>query len=119
MYSISVHGSIRQEQQFIYPEKQLFSIVTLATGDSVGIAASRTYNVTDSSLYVENAQLVLTQIDNITSGSGGGGGGVPQTLSYSTGNQDLSISGGNTVDLSGLLDNTDEQDLVRRWKNRQ
>jgi hypothetical protein len=101
---------------FIYPEKQLFSIVTLATGDSVGIAASRTYNVTDSSLYVENAQLVLTQIDNITSGSGGGGGGVPQTLSYSTGNQDLSISGGNTVDLSGLLDNTDEQDLSNGGK---
>jgi hypothetical protein len=101
---------------FIYPEKQLFSIVTLATGDSVGIAASRTYNATDSSLYVENAQLVLTQIDNITSGSGGGGGGVPQTLSYSTGNQDLSISGGNTVDLSGLLDNTDEQDLSNGGK---
>jgi hypothetical protein len=98
-------------EQYIYPGKQLFSIVTLATGDSVGIAASRTYNVADSSLYVENAQLVLTQIDNITSGSGGGGGGAPQTLSYNASNQDLSISGGNTVDLSGLLDNTDEQDL--------
>jgi hypothetical protein len=90
--------------------RSIFAIITLATSDTVSIHSIRHY-MEDSSAYLSNAQLVLTQIDNITSGSGGGGGGVPQTLSYNAGNQDLSISGGNTVDLSGLLDDTDKQNL--------
>jgi hypothetical protein len=112
-YDLTKWPSLFEDGITIIFEQQLplYSIVTLNTNDTISLLHIRSYSFADSSSYIWNAQLVLTQIDNITSGSGGGGGGVPQTLSYSTGNQDLSISGGNTVDLSGLLDNTDEQDL--------
>lgn len=49
---------------------------------------------------------LVTTIDNLNAAAGS-----VQTLTYTPGNSQLEILNGNTVDLSGLLDNTDAQDL--------
>ena len=94
---------MRQTAQFEYGN-------VVASGGGNSNVALTDFSVTtatasgNGSLSYDNAGVFTFTPANVQS--------VTQSLSWNSSNKQLTISGGNTVDLSVLMDNTDAQDLT-------
>ena len=79
--------------------------VTLSIAQT-GVTAKTYGNATNYPVFTVDATGRITSVSNVAV-TGGGGGGSAQSLSWNSGTYALTISGGNTVDLSVLYNNSD------------
>ena len=79
--------------------------VTLSIAQT-GVTAKTYGNATNYPVFTVDATGRITSVSNVAV-TGGGGGGSEQSLSWNSGTYALTISGGNTVDLSVLYNNSD------------
>ena len=79
--------------------------VTLSVAQT-GVVAKTYGNATNYPVFTVDATGRITNVSNVAV-TGGGGGGSAQSLSWNSGTYALTISGGNTVDLSVLYNNSD------------
>lgn len=92
------------------------NITTNSGSDTITFSATGTYTDSDVDAHLNQSNptagyvLSWSGTDYAWVEQSGGGGGGSQSLSYNSGTQSLSISGGNAVDLSTLV-NTDAQEL--------